>query len=43
MLDFQPSANTTVDDWIDISPLGPRIQIKDVMNTLGGPFCYIYL
>ena len=43
MLDLVPSANTTVEDIIDISPLAPPIKIKDVMNTLGGPFCYIYL
>jgi tyrosinase len=39
-----PSANVTVDDYIDIAPLTQaRAQIKDLMNTVGGtPLCYVY-
>ncbi|KAK0647982.1 hypothetical protein B0T16DRAFT_444199 [Cercophora newfieldiana] len=43
-MDIFPSANTTVEDIIDISPLAPPVKIKDLMNTLGGtPLCYVYL
>jgi len=43
-MDIFPSANTTVEDIIDISPLAPPIKIKDLMNTVGGsPLCYVYL
>jgi tyrosinase len=43
-LDFPPSANTTVNDLIDISPLAGPVTIKSLMNTVGGtPFCYVYI
>ncbi|KAK3346516.1 tyrosinase-like protein [Lasiosphaeria hispida] len=44
-LDFPPSANTTVDDLINIAPLiGGIPKIKDLMSTVGGtPFCYVYI
>ena len=39
-----PSANVTVNDYIDIAPLNSPVQIKDLMNTVGGsPFCYVYM
>lgn len=38
-----PSANTTVDDWLEVDPLAPRVQIKEMMNTVGGKLCYIYV
>ncbi|SPO05202.1 related to monophenol monooxygenase (tyrosinase) [Cephalotrichum gorgonifer] len=39
-----PSEDTTVEDFIDISPLAEPVKIKDLMNTVGGtPLCYIYL
>ncbi|KAK4112451.1 tyrosinase-like protein [Canariomyces notabilis] len=44
MLDLIPSANTTVDDIIDLSPLAGPIKIKELMNTVSGsPLCYVYL
>ncbi|KAK5651116.1 hypothetical protein OQA88_13255 [Cercophora sp. LCS_1] len=42
-LDFPPSANTTVEDLLDVSPIAPSVKIKDVMNTVGGPLCYVYI
>lgn len=43
-MDLFPSANTTLDDIIDISPLAPPVKIRDMMNTLGGtPLCYVYI
>ncbi|KAM7198233.1 tyrosinase-like protein [Naviculisporaceae sp. PSN 640] len=38
-----PSANTTVNDWLEVDPIAPRVQIKDMMNTVGGNLCYIYV
>ncbi|KAK4156065.1 hypothetical protein C8A00DRAFT_31115 [Chaetomidium leptoderma] len=42
-LDMPPSPEVTLDDLIDISPLAPPIRIGDLMSTVGGPFCYVYL
>lgn len=42
-MDLFPSANVTVNDKIDMTPLSPPIAIKDIMSTTGGkPLCYIY-
>ncbi|KAK4235462.1 tyrosinase-like protein [Achaetomium macrosporum] len=44
LLNNPPSANTTVEDNIDLTPLASPVKIKTLMNTVGGtPFCYIYL
>lgn len=38
-----PSANTTLDDWVTFDFAGgPPMQIKDLMSTTSGPFCYAY-
>ncbi|KAK7432544.1 hypothetical protein QQZ08_000751 [Neonectria magnoliae] len=37
------SANTTFDDYVNYGFAGPKRQIKDLMSTLDGPFCYVYL
>jgi len=43
MLNTPPSANTTLNDTIDIGyAAGSPIKMKDVMSTVKGPFCYIY-
>jgi len=42
-MNIPPSANTTVEDYIDLGVLAPKVKIKDLMNTVwGGPLCYIY-
>lgn len=42
-LDTPPSPNTTVEDFIDLGVLAPKVKIRDVMNTVGGtPLCYVY-
>lgn len=39
-----PSANVTVEDSLDLSPLAGPLQIKKLMNTVGNtPFCYVYI
>ncbi|KAI9046822.1 hypothetical protein LZ554_008903 [Drepanopeziza brunnea f. sp. 'monogermtubi'] len=38
-----PSANTTLADLQNMGPLGADIALGDLLNTLSGPFCYIYL
>lgn len=44
LLNIPPSANVTVDDYIDITPLNTPIQIKELMNTVGNtPLCYVYV
>jgi tyrosinase len=38
-----PSRNTTLDDTLELGYTGaPNITIASAMNTLAGPFCYIY-
>ncbi|RDL37586.1 uncharacterized protein BP5553_05019 [Venustampulla echinocandica] len=44
MLNDPPSANTTLEDFINLGyAAGQPIQMKNVMSTVTGPFCYIYL
>lgn len=42
-LDIPASANTTFDDYVEYGWAGEKQQIKDLMSTLDGPFCYVYL
>jgi len=43
-LNDPPSANGTLDDTIAFDyATGPPRPIRDLMSTVGGPFCYIYL
>ncbi|RGP60415.1 tyrosinase [Fusarium longipes] len=42
-LNMPPSADTTFEDYVRTFWLGPDKQIKDLMSTLSGPFCYVYL
>lgn len=42
-LNSPASANTTFDDYVEYGWAGEKRQIKDLMNTLSGPFCYVYL
>ncbi|TDZ32018.1 Tyrosinase-like protein orsC [Colletotrichum spinosum] len=37
------SVKTELTDVIDMGYAGDDVQIKDVMDTLSGPFCYFYL
>ncbi|KAK7746333.1 hypothetical protein SLS53_002292 [Cytospora paraplurivora] len=42
-LNDPPSANTTLEDWIQFGyAAGPPRQIKDLLSTTSGPFCYVY-
>jgi tyrosinase len=42
-MDLPPALNVTVEDFLDLGPLAPRVKIKEVMNTVGGgPLCYVY-
>ncbi|KAF4636967.1 hypothetical protein G7Y89_g1107 [Cudoniella acicularis] len=44
MLNSPPSANTTLEDYINVGyAAGSPIQMKNVMSTVQGPFCYIYI
>jgi tyrosinase len=42
-LNMPPSPETTLDDTIDIAWIGGERKIKDLISTLSGPFCYVYL
>ena len=44
IMDLWPAPNTTVEDVIDIRPVASKTyKIKELMNTVGGPLCYIYI
>ncbi|KAK4652645.1 hypothetical protein QC762_0075280 [Podospora pseudocomata] len=43
MMNNPPSGETTVEDWLDMGPLAERVRIKEVMNSLGGELCYVYI
>lgn len=43
MLDLPPSPNTTIEDFLETSSLNVSVKIKDIMNTVGGPLCYVYV
>lgn len=38
-----PSRNTSLSDLIDLGVNAPGIPINDMMSTLNGPLCYIYI
>ncbi|KAJ5899598.1 hypothetical protein N7495_004342 [Penicillium taxi] len=44
-LNQPPSANTTLDDVIDLGYAngGGSIAIRDIMSTTAGPYCYVYV
>ena len=43
ILDQPPSDNVTVEEYLDIHPDFPTVQIKKLMNTVGDePLCYVY-
>jgi tyrosinase len=41
--DLSPSRNGTLEDYIDLGINAEPIPIKDMMSTLDGPLCYIYV
>lgn len=42
-LNLPPSANTTLDDIVDLGYAGGGpITIRELMSTTEGPFCYTY-
>lgn len=44
LLNMPPSANATLDDMIDFQyAAGPARPIRDLLSTVDGPFCYVYL
>ncbi|KAK3370434.1 tyrosinase-like protein [Podospora didyma] len=43
LLNLPPSLNTTVEDLLNVAPLNNAVKIKDMMNTVGGPLCYVYI
>jgi tyrosinase len=42
IFNFPPSANTTLDDLIDLGVNAPALRIGNVMSTVSDQFCYIY-
>lgn len=37
-----PSRNATIEDLIDLGANAPPLPIKEMMNTLDGPLCYVF-
>jgi tyrosinase len=42
IFNFPPSANTTLDDLIDLGVNAPALRIGNVMSTISDQFCYTY-
>ncbi|KAF1816123.1 Di-copper centre-containing protein [Eremomyces bilateralis CBS 781.70] len=42
MFNMPPSRDAVLDDILDVGVDGPSMPIRSVMDTLAGPFCYIY-
>ncbi|PYH90900.1 tyrosinase, partial [Aspergillus ellipticus CBS 707.79] len=40
--DMPPSANMTLDEKLDFGFISKPVKFGDLMNPLGGPFCYYY-
>lgn len=40
---FPPSKNGTLEDPIEYGVLGNTLKLKDALDTMAGPFCYIYV
>ncbi|KAK3383488.1 hypothetical protein B0T24DRAFT_688032 [Lasiosphaeria ovina] len=44
LMNSPPSPDTKLTDFIDLGfSGGPKRQIKDVLSTVSGPFCYVYI
>ncbi len=43
LLNNPPSRNGTLQDTLNMGVNAPTVQIKDVMSTVAGPLCYIYV
>jgi len=42
MNDFPPGRKGTLDDGIDLGINGGEWRVRDLVSSLGGPFCYVY-
>jgi len=43
-LNLPPSSNVTLETWApDVGPFFPSVQVKELINTTAGPFCYAYV
>jgi tyrosinase len=43
LFDSPPSRDGVLTDWLDMTVVGQSNMIQNVMNTQGGPLCYIYV
>lgn len=42
MMNMPASRNVTLDDTLDFSPMNPKRAVGELIDTIGGPFCYVY-
>jgi tyrosinase len=43
LMNIPPSANGTLDDLLEVGVLGESKKIRELMSTVDGPLCYVYL
>ncbi|KAJ0109609.1 hypothetical protein J7T55_014171 [Diaporthe amygdali] len=43
MGNFPPSKNGTLDDDLEYGVLGDKLKLGNALDTLAGPFCYVYV
>lgn len=43
MGNFPPSKNGTLDDDLEYGVLGDKLKLGNALDTMAGPFCYVYV
>lgn len=43
MHNMPPSRDVRLNDMIDMGGLGESYRLDDLLDSTGGPFCYVYL
>jgi tyrosinase len=38
-----PSANVTMDDYVSVGVLNEPKKVRELLSTVAGPFCYVYV
>lgn len=41
--DIPPSANVTLDDYVSVGVLNEPKKVRELLSTVAGPFCYVYV
>ena len=42
MMNQPPSEDVLLTDILDLSPLAEAREVQELLDTTGGPFCFVY-